>query len=237
VSLSWNLGTLTSWNPLGHSRPVTGLILFYLFKDANLLYITAFFSTAFWKSIANGHCIQRKKFLRGWLPSLYERQHVTWQPSLSNIDKMRPAHFPVLRDTLEGCSVVQFFTHVVSTYPYVRDDLLTYILPAYSRVLLEKLTGLQLVKKFSAFYGTRKFITAFTSACHMSLSWASLIQSIPPVLDDTIRIWPQQAQHIYSTHKIQVTKNIYITACWIRLRVNPLTLSCQMTYIYVVPHR
>ena len=24
VQLSWNLGTLTSWNPLGHSRPVTG---------------------------------------------------------------------------------------------------------------------------------------------------------------------------------------------------------------------
>jgi len=26
VPLSWNLGTLTSWNPLGHSRPVMGLI-------------------------------------------------------------------------------------------------------------------------------------------------------------------------------------------------------------------
>jgi hypothetical protein len=28
----------------------------------------------------------------------------------------------------------------------------------------------QLVKKFPAFYGTRKFITTFTSACHLSLS-------------------------------------------------------------------
>ena len=27
---SWNLGTLTSWNPLGHSRPVTGLVYLYL---------------------------------------------------------------------------------------------------------------------------------------------------------------------------------------------------------------
>jgi hypothetical protein len=26
MPLSWNLGTLTSWNPLGHSRPVTGLL-------------------------------------------------------------------------------------------------------------------------------------------------------------------------------------------------------------------
>jgi len=27
---SWNLGTLTSWNPLGPSGPVTGLIYLYL---------------------------------------------------------------------------------------------------------------------------------------------------------------------------------------------------------------
>ena len=31
VSLSWNLGTLTSWKPLGHSRPVTGLIFYIWF--------------------------------------------------------------------------------------------------------------------------------------------------------------------------------------------------------------
>ena len=31
MPLSWNLGTLTSWNPLGHSRPVTGLIYLYLY--------------------------------------------------------------------------------------------------------------------------------------------------------------------------------------------------------------
>jgi hypothetical protein len=29
-------------------------------------------------------------------------------------------------------------------------------------------------------YGTRRFITAFTSARHLFLSWASSIQSIPP---------------------------------------------------------
>jgi hypothetical protein len=30
VPLSRNLGTLTSWNPLGHSWPVTGLLYLYL---------------------------------------------------------------------------------------------------------------------------------------------------------------------------------------------------------------
>jgi len=29
VPLSCNLGALTSWNPLGHSRPVTGLLYLY----------------------------------------------------------------------------------------------------------------------------------------------------------------------------------------------------------------
>ena len=55
-----------------------------------------------------------------------------------------------------------------------------YLLSPWSRVLLEKLTGSQLVKKFPAFYGTRRFITIFTSAHHLSLSGARSIQSIPP---------------------------------------------------------
>jgi len=56
----------------------------------------------------------------------------------------------------------------------------TYLLTPWRRVLLEKLTGLQLVKKFPAFHRTRRFITALTSVRHLSLSWASPIQSIYP---------------------------------------------------------
>jgi len=41
-------------------------------------------------------------------------------------------------------------------------NLLTYLLTPWSRVL-EKLSVSQTVKNFPAFYGTRKFITAFTS--------------------------------------------------------------------------
>jgi len=53
-----------------------------------------------------------------------------------------------------------------------------WILTPWCRVLLEQLTGLQLVKKFPAFHGTRRFITALTSVRHLSPSWASPIQSI-----------------------------------------------------------
>ena len=58
---------------------------------------------------------------------------------------------------------------------FVRKEIL---LTPWCKVLLEKLTGLQLVKKLPAFHGTRRFITALTSVRHLSLSWASPIQSI-----------------------------------------------------------
>ena len=62
------------------------------------------------------------------------------------------------------------------TYLY-QSVILTYLLTPRCRVLPEQLTGLQLVKKFPAFHWTLRFITALTSVRHLSLSWASPIQS------------------------------------------------------------
>ena len=63
----------------------------------------------------------------------------------------------------------------------IKDQLVvTYLLTPWCRVLLEKLTGLQLVKKFPEFHGTRRFITVLTNVRHLSLSWASPIQSTYP---------------------------------------------------------
>ena len=57
---------------------------------------------------------------------------------------------------------------------YFLTYLLTFLLTPWSRVLLDKLTAFQIVKKFPSFYGTRWFIP------HSQLSqfWASLIPSI-----------------------------------------------------------
>jgi hypothetical protein len=57
--------------------------------------------------------------------------------------------------------------------------LFTYLFTSWSRVVLEKLTGFQLVK-FPTFYGTQRFITTFTRTCHLSLSWARSIKSLSP---------------------------------------------------------
>ena len=54
--------------------------------------------------------------------------------------------------------------HKVLTY------LFTDLLPPRSTALLERLTGFHLVKILPAFYGTQQYITAFTSASHLSLS-------------------------------------------------------------------
>ena len=50
------------------------------------------------------------------------------------------------------------------------------MMSARSRVLVEKLIVPQLVRKFPAFYGTRRFITAFTRTRCLSLSQARSIQ-------------------------------------------------------------
>lgn len=51
--------------------------------------------------------------------------------------------------------------------------------PPWNRVLHESVTGPQLAKEFPTFYGPRRFIISFTPACHLSLSGAKWIQSMP----------------------------------------------------------
>ena len=66
----------------------------------------------------------------------------------------------------------------------------TYFTYSIAESFSEKLTDFQLVQKFSAFHGTRRFVTAFKSARHLSLSCAKAItcpypvpkQSLDPIL-------------------------------------------------------
>ena len=93
--------------------------------------------------------------------------------------------------------------------------LLTYLRTARSSVL-EKPTGCQLVKKFPAFYGTRKFITAFNySRHHLSLSWTSSIQSMPPthLLMIQFNLITVQQDATYSLYYISVGSSTCF-GCW-----------------------
>jgi len=80
----------------------------------------------------------------------------------------------------------------ISKQVHTLTYLSTYLLTSWSRVLLEKLTIFQQVKKFPAFYGTRKFITAFKSARHLSI-----LRQIDPV-------------HTHTSHFIKNHLNIIL---------------------------
>ena len=87
----------------------------------------------------------------------------------------------VTRDNMEDGEIQFKIALTTKSRPiYCPGKNITYLLTPWCRVLLEKITGLQLVKKFPAFHGTRRLITALTSVRHPSLSWASSIQSIYP---------------------------------------------------------
>ena len=89
-------------------------------------------------------------------------------------------HFGFTNEILKYSDHRHVSATYVANFGVVRVRILTYLLTPWSRVILEKLASLQLVKKFSTFYGTRRFLTALTSARHLSLSWASPIQSSYP---------------------------------------------------------
>jgi len=101
---------------------------------------------------------------------------------------------------------------------------LTKWLDSWSRFHFEKLIFLQLVRKFSSCYGTRKFITAFTSARHLSLCWATFIQYMPPPPTSLISIL------ILSSHLHLVLPSVLFPSYWptihcIRLS-SPILATC-----------
>ena len=70
-------------------------------------------------------------------------------------------------EDLYNNNITYLLTYFLS---YLLTYSLTHALTPWSRVILEKLTGFQLFKKFPELYGTPRFFTAFTSARHLSLS-------------------------------------------------------------------
>ena len=97
-----------------------------------------------------------------------------------------------------------------------------YLLTPWCRVLLEKLTGLQLVKKFPAFHGTQRFITALTSVRHLSPSWARPIQSIYP--------HPTSWRSILSTHqRLGLTSGLFPSGFPTKTLYTPLSSPIHAT--------
>jgi hypothetical protein len=95
--------------------------------------------------------------------------------------------------------------------------------------LLEKPPVAQLLKDFSKFYGTRRFITLFTIAFHWSISWARSIQSIQPhpvSLKSILILSTHLRDNIITCKELPVTKLTgYSSDDWIYWRQFGYSLS------------
>jgi hypothetical protein len=94
--------------------------------------------------------------------------------------------FPLTKSSKEACELSPHFSNVTfkmgesvmtkaeldkdNTDPTTPASVHCYLLTPWRRVLHEKLKRPELLKKIPAFYGTQRFITAFTRARHLSLS-------------------------------------------------------------------
>ena len=120
------------------------------------------------------------------LPTLYDKHKGRTSILYAGFEAVIPAverpHNYARDGTATGVGIETSLITYLLTYllTYLPTYLLTYLLTPWCRVLLEQLPGLQLVKKFPAFHGIRRFITALTSVRQLSLSWASPIQSTCP---------------------------------------------------------
>jgi len=167
VPLSCNLGTLTSWNNLGHSRPVTGRLFTFTFQ------------------------LLLKRRLWFTCNDIYNLCYCKWLSNISaSIDRLGKRKIPRNLDAWNQCSLctVRKLAGTFLIYLGCSDatkgvKVLTCLLTPWCKVLLEMLTGLQLLKKFPAFHGTRRFITALTSVRQLSLSGLFCLQSKHPACE------------------------------------------------------
>jgi hypothetical protein len=84
----------------------------------------------------------------------------------TSLERVVSPKFTTTYFTVTSIYLLNYLFTYLLTYllTYFLTYLLTYLLTPWSRVLLENITGSQLVKKFPACYGTRKFIAATATA-------------------------------------------------------------------------
>jgi hypothetical protein len=100
------------------------------------------------------------------------------------------------------------------------------------------------VKKFAAFYGTRRFVVVFARACHLPLSWARRIHSTPSHTEDIflstpgfcgcflISGFPSNILYDFLVSTVRAACPARLTACTISVELKSVvSVSCFVTCI------
>jgi hypothetical protein len=115
---------------------------------------------AMWQTNSVQNAIRNK-----WEPNFAD---IFWTASNSNTKQHTHTPLPRSISTLQRKSLV-FRGHPPPSYSMVQD-------------IIWKADSHSACQKISCFlYGTRRFITVFTKACHWTLSWGSRIQFAPSI--------------------------------------------------------
>ena len=111
--------------------------------------------------------------------------------------------------------------------------LLTHILTPYSTFLPDKLTGYQLVKEFPTFYGTWKFVTTFTNASHLFLSW-SQINPVQALTSPFLKIHLILSFHLRLNVQSGLFPSGFPTKIWMRLSSLPYVLRAPPNTLFQI---
>ena len=96
--------------------------------------------------------------------------------------------WPLISFYGNGRKALQLYIHSSIFIHGMHRDSCNFIILGLQKFELQKST--QIWHIFPAFYGTRRFLTALTSARHLSLSWASPIQSSYPNPTSLLKVHP-----------------------------------------------
>jgi len=100
---------------------------------------------------------------------------VHYRPQVKHLLSIKPCYLTGFFNNYHQCEVVDLVSHGETEMynlhvQFIAETLsLTLSLTPWNRVLLDNLIVTHLVKKFPAFYGTRRFTTVFTTAHDWSL--------------------------------------------------------------------
>ena len=185
MPLSWNLGTPTSWNPLGHSRPVTGLIYLFIYY---ILY------TYFWPTLCMSDWLNRGY----WLEDSYSILHIDieiyfflqsieWILALCGLPTNRRGPFLVAKEVTDhlhlGLRILNLYIHLrvfsVAFITFLTQCKLVWVNSNHRPLTMPYQWA---STRWSISGGTLSTTVAFDVPCHREANWGNIMGFVANIL-------------------------------------------------------